>query len=233
VTKEGQAMRKFFLFLTLIVSFIVIGRMFSFDPTSSRDFLAHHSPILSSIIFLVLYVGGTFFIWVGPKDVLRIASALVFGAIWSSVLVYIGEMLNMVTMFWFSRKMGRAFIEQKMHGRMQQIDEAISNTRTATIFFMKFYPYVSFRVLDLGYGLSSISFRKYAVISLIAAPIRVYMVQYFLSLGLGTALNFVALQEYLRGRPVVMWANMIYIYSSFIFLGILIARRKKRRTGNE
>ena len=98
---------------------------------------------------------------------------------------------------------------------------------------MKFYPYVSFRVLDLGYGLSSISFRKYAVISLIAAPIRVYMVQYFLSLGLGTALNFVALQEYLRGRPVVMWANMIYIYSSFIFLGILIARRKKRRTGNE
>ncbi len=225
-------MRKFLLFAALIVSFIALGRMFDFDPASSRAFLAQHSPLLSSFIFLVLYVVGTFFIWVGPKDVLRVASALVFGAMWSSILVYIGEMLNMVTMFWFSRKMGRAFIEQKMHGRMQQIDEAVSNTRTATIFFMKFYPYVSFRVLDLGYGLSSISFRKYAIISLVAAPIRVYMVQYFLSLGLGTALNFVALQEYLRDRPVVMWANMIYIYSSFIFLGILIARRKKRRTGN-
>jgi len=70
-------MRKFLLFAALIVSFIALGRMFDFDPASSRAFLAQHSPLLSSFIFLVLYVVGTFFIWVGPKDVLRVASALV------------------------------------------------------------------------------------------------------------------------------------------------------------
>jgi len=220
--------QKFFIFFLLMTMFVVVGQRLDFDPQQSQQFLATHSPVLSSLIFIFLYVVGTFFIWFGPKDVLRVASAVVFGALWSSLLVYVGEMLNMVTMFWFSRKMGRAFIEQRFQGKMKNLDETVSNSSTAAIFFMRFYPYVPFRFLDLGYGLTKISFRRYALVSLIAAPIRVYVIQYFLSLGLGTALNPVQLQNYLADRPELMFWNSLYFLSSLVYLAILIFRRKKK-----
>ncbi len=225
---------KFIAFVVLMAVFLIGGRAIPGldEPNHWRVLLVERSPVLASSIFILVYVVGTFFMWIGPKDVLRVVSALVFGAEWSALLVYIGEMMNLLTMFGFSRKMGRAFVEQRLRGRMRELDARVSSTRSATIFFMKFYPYVSFRVLDLGYGLSRISLPRYFCLSALAAPVRIYVIQYFLALGLGTAFNVAHLQNYLLEHPRWMVATTVYIVSSWVYLAVLAftARRRARAT---
>lgn len=237
--------RNFLIFLILLAAFIAAGSFFDADPERSREFFSQYPLSLSSIIFVVLYVVGTFFIWFGPKDVLRVASLFVFGVIWSTVLVYIGEMLNMVTLFWFSRRLGRPFVEKKMKGRVKEWEEAASRTSGPGIFFMKFYPIIPFRFLDLGYGLTKISFARYAAISMLAAPIRLYVIQYFLDVTIKFGLTaakgnvdvfmerFMDMTNYFVGNPVLFLSLTVYTFSAIIFFFILLIRRKfKKRFGH-
>ena len=232
---------KFILFLIFIAVFAAAGYYFDLDPEHSRAFFSRYPPALSGIIFVVLYVVGTFFIWFGPKDVLRVASLFVFGVVWSTVLVYIGEMLNMVTMFWFSRRMGRPFFEKKMQRKWKKTGRAITFTSVPAVFFMKFYPVVPFRFLDLAYGLTGISFLKYAVISLAAAPVRLYVIQYFLDLMISFGLTavkgdtglfmrrYMEMTQSLVDNPAVFVPLAVYTFSALIFFMILLVfwNRKK------
>jgi uncharacterized membrane protein YdjX (TVP38/TMEM64 family) len=237
---ESRGKTNFLFFFIFVIIFIFAGRFFHFDPEHSRQFFSQYSPFWSGVVFLLLYVVGTFFIWFGPKDVLRVAALFIFGVMQSTVLIYIGEMLNMAALFWFSRKMGRPFVEAKAQGRIKQIEEAASQTSAAAIFFMKFYPVISFRLLDLGYGLTKISFLKYAVISLIASPLRLYIVQYFLDImiNFGLVLNadmasysdrFMEMTYYLAERPVLFSSLTVYTFSAFIFFGVLFCRWKFKK----
>jgi len=231
---------KFVMFLVCILIFALAGRYLNLDPQTSRAFFSRFPLALSSIIFVVLYVVGTFFIWFGPKDVLRVASLFIFGVVWSSVLVYIGEMLNMVTMFWFSRRLGRPFFDERAPGKWQAMRASMGTTRAPVIFFMKFYPIIPFRFLDLAYGLTTISFLKYAAVSVIAAPIRLYVIQYFLDLMIRFGLTavqgdaalfmqrYLEMTQYLVDRPALFGALALYTFSAILFFIILMTRRKRR-----
>ncbi|MEW5895321.1 MAG: VTT domain-containing protein [Candidatus Omnitrophota bacterium] len=237
----GKGLRQFIFFIALIALFIVAGKFFNFDQEQSRQFFARQPFALSSVVFVALYVVGTFFIWFGPKDILRVVSLFVFGVTWSTFLVYIGESLNMVVLFWFSRRLGRPFIEQHARGKIKQLKEAASDTSGLVIFFMKFYPVVPFRFLDLGYGLTGISFAKYAIISLIASPVRLYVIQFFLDLMIrfGLALSgdvssfmqkYMDFVDYFIASPGLMRPLMAYTFSAFIFFATLLIRSHLRRT---
>ncbi len=237
---ERSGRREFVFFLICVAAFIAAGWIFHIDLEESRRFFSQYPLMWSGMIFVVLYVVGTFFIWFGPKDVLRVASLFLFGVMTSSVLIYIGEMLNMVALFWFSRTMGRPFIEQRSGQRFKNIERAVSQTSAPVIFFLKFYPVVSLRLLDLGYGLTTISFLKYALISLIAAPLRLYIVQYFLNLMIvfGLALNgnldtytdrFMDMTYYLMDRPVLFLCLTVYVMSCLIFFTTLFLRWRLRK----
>ena len=155
-------------------------------------------------------------------------------------MIYIGEMMNMAALFWFSRKMGRPFVEARASGRIRQIEDAASRTSAPVIFFMKFYPVISFRFLDLGYGLTKISFIKYAAISMLAAPVRLYIVQYFLDMMINFGLvfngemssyseRFMEMTYDIVDRPALFLALTVYTFSAFIFFGILIFRWKRKK----
>ena len=145
----------------------------------------------------------------------------------------------MCTMFWFSRRLGRPFVEKKVGGKIKRLEEAASRTSIPAIFFLKFYPIIPFRFLDLGYGLTKISFLKYAIVSMIAAPVRLYVIQYFLDVmirfGLTAAKGdpelfmerFMGMTDYLAARPEIFLPVSIYTFSSIIFFIVLIVRRKK------
>ena len=235
-----QGLRQFLFFVALVLIFIIAGKFFNVDLDQSREFFERLPIVFSSVIFVVLYVVGTFFIWFGPKDILRVASLFVFGVVWSTVLIYIGESLNMVALFWFSRRFGQPFIEQHARGRIREFKDIASHTSAPVIFFMKFYPIISFRFLDLGYGLTNISFTKYAIISLIASPLRLYVIQFFLDLMIrfGLALNkgmegflehYVDLLYYLAGNPRLFLALSAYTFSSLIFFAVLVIRMRFKK----
>jgi len=217
---------KFILFVILIVLFSFVSKYFSMDQDSYQSFLQGFPLVLSGIIFIVLYVVVTSIVWLGPKDLFRVVSALLYGAGISTILVSIGEMINAIAMFMLSRKLGREYVAGKLKGGMKRLDEAVTETGFWSIFFLKVFPIVPFRFLDLGFGLTRIRLKKYLFISALGAPMRIFFQQFFLSMGVETATNPHKLAEYLTENPHIWWFCFFYCLGSF---GLMYYMKKKHK----
>ncbi len=174
---------KFFLLIVLLFVCWLIGRYIPFDIEFYKQFLAQYPLALSGLIFVVAYVIMTFFVWFS-KDLFRLAAAILFGAYWSTLFVWIAEMINLVILFHISRNLGREFVEQKF--KLKPVVTADDGHYFWRVFALRIVPIIAFKFLDLGFGLTKISFRKY-FISLIASPLRIFWVQFILA-GVGDAL---------------------------------------------
>jgi uncharacterized membrane protein YdjX (TVP38/TMEM64 family) len=216
--------RKFILLIACLFLFLVIGHFLSIDERWCKSLLTETPLVVSGIIFIVFYVVFTSLIWLGPKDFFRITAALIYGAYVSTLLVYISEVINAFIFFTLSRKLGRDFVEGKLRGRMRRMDEMTAATGFWWIFAMRLF-IVPFRFLDMGCGLSKISFTKYFSIVLMATPFRLFLFQYLLTLGFETLRNPSLLAEHFLENPWVLWTNFVYLAGAVIVLFLL--RRKK------
>ena len=82
---------KFALFLVIFAACWYLGRIFKFDISTYQSFLSKYPLIYSGLIFVLLYVATTTFIWFGPKDILRAAGAILFGASVSTMFVWVAK----------------------------------------------------------------------------------------------------------------------------------------------
>jgi len=212
---------KFLAFVFLIVLFFFTGRFLQIDQNNYQQFLQSFPLIPSAVVFVVLYVVVTFFVWLGPKDIFRIAAAVIFGAGLSTLLVWIGEMINAAVLFTLSRKLGREFVESKLKGGWQRLDQTIATTSVWWIFLLKLTPIVPFRFLDLGFGLTKISLKKYWIISALASPLRIFILQFFLSLGVQTVIDPNQLSDYLLAHPLAMNLTCVYMIGSLVVVFFL------------
>ena len=207
---------KFVSLIILAVLFLCLGKFF---PAAEAKHLFINTlpkiPItLSSLTFIAAYVSVTFFIWVGPKDIFRIVAAVVYGAGLSTVLIFIAEMLNVIVLFSFSRKLGRGYIETKLPQGAKRLDQTISNTSFWRIFLLRFFPIIPMRFLDLAFGLSHISLKKYFIISFLATPLRIFYVQLFLAEGIETIMNPDRMQEFILRNQTAFFIGMVYFLGS-------------------
>lgn len=163
----------------------------------------------------------TFFIWLGPKDIFRITAALVYGAALSTLLIWTAEMINAVVLFSFSRNLGRGYVETKLGAGIRHLDQTIAETGFWQIFLLRLFPIIPLRFLDLGFGLSRISLKKYFTISLVGTPLRIFVVQFFLVLGVETLMNPDLLQRYLLENKAVFWFSFVYLVGSVMTIFIL------------
>lgn len=228
--KESRPVRSFWLLVILVIGFLVLSRFFHFEADSAKQYFTRFPLGISSAVFVVAYVVLSSVIWVGPKDVLRLASAFVYGPYLSTVLVTAGEMLNLLVMFGLSRKLGRPFVAERLRGRMRQVDQAIAESRYGTIFLLRLLILFPLRFLDLGFGLTRISLTKYFLISLLATPPRIFVVQFFWSLGMDTVVNPEKLAEYLSGHQGAM--ALMFGYLIFSVAGVVVLRHRSRKTAH-
>ncbi|RKY35104.1 MAG: hypothetical protein DRP69_02730 [Candidatus Duberdicusella sinuisediminis] len=102
---------RFIYFILLITGLFILSSTFSIQPQTIDKFLRGTPLFYSCILFVFLYVVGTFFIWY-LKDPLKIIGAVLFGAYLSTLLIYIAEIINAVVFFNLSSILGREFVEK-------------------------------------------------------------------------------------------------------------------------
>lgn len=224
---------KFAFLIILAGVFLCLGKFFSVDKETYQSFLSGFPVAVSGFIFVILYVIVTFFIWVGPKDILRIIAAVVYGVGLSTFLVWIAEMTNVVVLFSFSRRLGQAHVAGQLSARLKRLDQTIAGTSFWRIFFLRLFPVVPLRFLDLGFGLTRISLKKYFTISFLGTPLRIFFVQFFLTLGTDTLMNPGKLRDYLAGNKVALWMSFIYLAGSVLTIFILRSRWAANRSGQD
>ena len=215
---------KFIIFVLLVILLTGIGRLFNLEESSFKPYLVNMPAALSGIIFVMLYVVLTTLIWLGPKDILRIFAGLYYGALLSTGLIWISEMINAVILFSLSRKLGREFVKDKLKGRMKRIDGLTEVSGYWWIFMMRVF-LVPFRFMDIGFGLTKIPISKYLIIIFIASPIRIFLFQYLISLGKEVYTNPQRLAEVLSHTPFLLQFSFGYLIGAVIFMFIF-----KRRT---
>ncbi len=211
---------RFAILILLVVLLFVLGNTFSIDHKKINDLLRRISPLYASLIFVFLYVVGTFFIWY-LKDPLKIIGAVLFGAYLSTFLIYIAEIINAIIFFNLSNMLGRDFVEQKLKGKFRKFYERLGDVNLGWIFLLRFIPLIPYRVLDLSFGLSKVPLKRYIIAVLLASPLRIFWIQAILASIKGFSPQKVT--QYFVEHPGV------YIFSFFYFVVALIVAFKMKK----
>jgi uncharacterized membrane protein YdjX (TVP38/TMEM64 family) len=231
--KLAQPFLKFVLFLAILTICWFLGRVFKVDIRSYQEILSRYPLALSGLVFVVLYVGTTTFIWFGPKDILRVSSAVLFGAGVSTVFVWTAEMINAVIMFHLSRALGREYVRQRLRVKEKDLDKIKEDTSLLGVAAWRVNPLAPFRFIDLGYGLTSILFSKYFAGSVVVTFFRIFWLQFILA-GVGTSLldNTGAVVDYLMKDPDAARYSMFYFLAVIVLTAAAMAARFLRRRKN-
>ncbi len=219
--------RRFFLLLGVAVFCLWAGSVVHLSEGQVRSWLERVPFPIAGTVFVGLYVGVTFFVWLGPKDLFRVVAAAFFGPYASTALVFIAEMINLLVFFGMSRRLGRDFVEERLPGRLKRWDHLLAHGGDGLIFLLRVFPVIPLRFLDLGLGLTRFPLRRYFVLAFLGTPIRIFVIQFFLALGVETITHPDRLQGYLEAHPTAMAGVLLYIVGSIITFWVL--RRRTRR----
>jgi uncharacterized membrane protein YdjX (TVP38/TMEM64 family) len=211
----GRPHIRFAILLILILALILLGRFISIDKDAIDHFLKRVPFAYSSVAFVFLYVGGTFFIWY-LKDPLKIVGAIIFGAYWSTLFIYIAEIINAYLFFNISNRLGRDYLETSLRGRFRGIYDRIGEMNIGWIFLLRAVPLIPYRVLDLSFGLSKLSFKTYVLAVILASLPRIFWIQFVLTAMRGFSVQGAI--QYFSDNMIIFSLSLVYLAISLIVL---------------
>ncbi len=217
---------RFIILLSLIVLLWFLARAFEFNIAAMRLWLAQYPLVLSGFFFIALYVGLTSLLWVGTMDLFRISGAILFGAYWGTLFIWIAEIIIAAILFTISRKLGQEFVLQKLGMKKGSLDYGKRHSGFWSAFVLRINPLVPFRFMDLGFGLSKIQFDKYMWAVVLGSPMRIFMVQFILA-GIGEAIIHQgpkAMFDYLMVHQNVLILSALYILGVVIITLVAVVK---------
>lgn len=218
----------FLFFIALIALSWFLGNYCCIDIENIQRSLASVPWFYSSLAYIILYVVVTFFIWFS-KDVFWFAGAVLFGALFSALLIWTAEIINAFILFFFSRRLGRNFVEQYLKGKYSTIDEKVGKLNFLWLFLFRAAPLIPYRFLDLGAGLTRISFRTYLAAVVLGSPFKIFWIQYLLT-GVGRSIfsNPYVVAEYFMSNKTLFFLSMLYLVSVIAVIAKLKFNRNKK-----
>ena len=213
---------KFLILVAAIILLWNLGNYFHVDSESIQKSLKQFPVYYSGAIFIILYVIVTFFIWLS-KDIFRLTAAILFGAYQSTLFIWIAEVINAFVLFFFSRFLGRSFVENSFKKKYPNLDKRLAELNLFWLFIFRAVPLVPFRFLDLAVGLTNISLKRYVIAVVLGSPLRIFWVQYVLAgVGKNVLSNPYLLVEYFSSNKIVFILSLVYL-----ILVILVALKVK------
>jgi uncharacterized membrane protein YdjX (TVP38/TMEM64 family) len=134
--------------------------------TPVRDYLTVESlgrfldsaGIWAPLVFVFVYAAGVcLFV---PGSILTGIGAVIFGAYWGFVYVWIGAMIGAAAAFSIGRTLGRDFAASLVGDKLRKYDDAIERNGFATVLYLRLI-YFPFTPLNFGMGLTKVLFRDY------------------------------------------------------------------------
>ena len=215
---------KIIAFVAFIFVIIWLGGVLSANIEKIKTILKSIPGIYSSIVFVVLYILANFIFFADIKDLLKPIGAIMFGAYISTFLIYIAEVINAFIFFNLSRLLGMKFVERVLKGKFHKFYEKLSNISFKWIFLLRFVPLVPFRVLDVSFGLSKVSFKKYLWAVILGSPLRIFWIQFILAAIGGFSME--KMMAYYRGNSIMSAFTLIY-FGIAVFIAIKMKHKLK------
>ena len=208
--------KKFILFVILLLGSFILAALVALDPKPLKKILLPLPGVVAYVLFILLYVVGTFL--ADLKDPLRIVAAVLYGAYVSTGLIFVAEMINLVVLFNLSKKLGRNYVEDRLKGRFSGIYNRLEMLNFGQLLVLRMVPMISYRVIDLSFGLTKVPLRRYFLAALIGSLPRIFWIQYPLS-AVGS-LSADKIAQYFNSHPILMYSY--FIYTVFVLVAAVI-----------
>ncbi|MCM8801544.1 MAG: VTT domain-containing protein [Candidatus Omnitrophica bacterium] len=201
---------RFLIFLGALIVFFLLGKYLHLDSNNLQASLLKIPIFYSGLLFILLYVVITFFVWLS-KDIFYILGVAVFGPYISAGLIYLAEVINAFILFWLARYLGRGYVEGSLGKRYKNLDERLGNIGFIWLFIFRATPIIPYRFLDLASGLTRISFLKYILAVISGSPLKVFWVQYIIGAVGKDVFDPHKMAEYFLKSKILFILSLIYI----------------------
>lgn len=137
---------------------------------TGEDFFHEH--IVASSIFIILYMSFAHIVTPLFAAPISYASLSIFGVWQTALYTYVAGLISGVIGFWISRKYGRRIVEDFVGKEaMSNVDYFIKHSGTGILIVSRIIGASLFEVISYGFGLTSMSFKKYYTITIFASII--------------------------------------------------------------
>ncbi len=184
MTREGEnhahAVKAALLLLLLLALAIIVWRKAPpvlFDPGWIEDFLEDLG-WLAPVAFVLLRVVAIV-VTVVPNAPLDIAGGMMFGPFWGTVYSLLGSELGAIACFLLSQHLGREAISRLLHRDISFRSPIASRHLALAVLVARLEPVFSFALVSYGAGLTGISFRAFAIATLIGMTPGTVILNYY------------------------------------------------------
>ncbi len=132
-------------------------------PRALQTFIKGYG-IYGPLLIVGLYVARTFFFL--PSTPLLFAAGSVYGPLWGTLLALLGENLSAGMGFVLGRFFGRRYVREHADSWFKKYDDILANEGFMSVLVMRLL-YFPYEVVSIGSGMSSITYRQYALATLI------------------------------------------------------------------
>lgn len=156
--------------LALLIILLILGPRTIVDsfrgvtPHNIRVFVASFG-MLSALAYISLLAVRSFLFL--PVTPFTIAGGFLFGPVFGLVFTVIGRMLSATITFSLSRYLLRDYVKSRIAGKYAGLDARLEKGGIFYIAIMRMIPMLPFDVVGYAAGISSISFKKYIIGTLI------------------------------------------------------------------
>ncbi len=118
-----------------------------------------------ALVFVAAYVAAT--VLFVPGLILTIAAGFLFGLLWGTVLVSVASTTGAVAAFFIGRYLARDAVRQKVvsRPRFRALYRALKQDGFKVVLLTRMVPLLPFNLLNYAYGLTEVSWKKYALAS--------------------------------------------------------------------
>jgi uncharacterized membrane protein YdjX (TVP38/TMEM64 family) len=149
------------LLLTMVSLVLTVAGAYwlgGIDRTVLANWLAKQG-FWAPLLYVLAYVLATFLLL--PSTPLNLSGGAVFGTFWGTCWTTIGAVLAAALSFWFSRTVGRQWVQRRFGSRWQQLDQEIAAGGFFYIVAVRLLPLLPYGLVNFGAGLSGVKFRDY------------------------------------------------------------------------
>ncbi|MBI2645935.1 MAG: TVP38/TMEM64 family protein [Deltaproteobacteria bacterium] len=176
---------------------------------SIKQWILQKGP-LAPVFFILLY-GMATVIFI-PGSILTLLGGLIFGVSYGTIFVLIGANIGALACFFIARRLGRKTIQGWLHSKTEKLEKKIKSHGFYVVFWLRIIPTFPFPVLNYALGLTSVTFKDYALASLLGI-----IPGTFVYVSLGNAASHVSLSDpKVWAEPQVWGPFLLVILLSFI-----------------
>ncbi len=153
-----------FLLLLILSGWVVYAYNLTDFITESvlREYVGRYGAF-APIIFILIYIISTILFFI-PAIPFSLAGGALFGPFLGGCLVIIGGTIGSAITFFLARLLGEETVTRILSTRFKKIflyEEKIASRGFQTVLILRLIPIISFNLLNVGFGLTRVSFRNF------------------------------------------------------------------------